>query len=48
MKRVRVEVCRGRHFDDAPQIHHGHAVRDVFDDGEAVRDEQIGEIKLGL
>src|ERR1044072_1143730 len=42
VERVRVELFGGRDLDDAPQVHDGDAVGDVLDDGEAVRDEEIG------
>ena len=35
-------------LDDAAEIHHGDAVADMGDDGEIVRDEQIGEAVLAL
>ena len=35
-------------FDDLAEIHHGDAVTDVLDDGDVVRDEQIGEAELLL
>ena len=35
-------------LDDAPEIHHRHAVGDVTHDGEIVRDEQVGEPPLLL
>jgi len=46
MKWVAVECFAGAAFHDLAQIHHGHAVRDVFDHREIVRDEQIGEVEL--
>ena len=30
-------------LDDAPAAHHRDAVREVFDDAEVVRDEQVRE-----
>ncbi len=37
-----------RDLDDAPEIHHGHAVADMGDDGEVMGDEQVREIVLAL
>ena len=37
-----------RDLDDRAQVHHGDAVGDVADDGEVVRDEQVGERELLL
>src|SRR6266478_4590593 len=35
-------------FDDFPAIHHQHVVADVFDHGEIVGDEEVGELELVL
>ena len=35
-------------FDDLAEIHHHDALADVFDDGEVVRDEEIGDAALLL
>ena len=51
MKRRCVYGCSGRAvdlvavavLDDLAAEHHGHAVADVADDGEVVRDEQVGD-----
>ena len=48
--------CRGREmtvsilalFDDAPSVHHGHAMRDLPDDGQVVRDEEVVEPAVAL
>ena len=39
---------RGRELDDLAEIHHRHAVGDVLDDREVVRDEQVGEPAIAL
>ncbi len=46
--RVRVRRCgeqarRRRQLDELAEVHHGDAVRQVPDDGEVVRDEEVGE-----
>ena len=43
-----VEVAPLRDLDGLPEIHHHHAVRDVADDVEVVRDEDVGEPELLL
>src|SRR5262249_17998701 len=48
MKRISEERPCRRELDDPAQIHHGDAMTDVLDDGEIVRDEQIGETELAL
>src|SRR5262245_50364748 len=48
MARVGVELLRRRDLDDLAQVHHCHARRDVLDDREIVRDEEIGEPELRL
>ena len=35
-------------FDDAAQVHDGDAVAEVFDDGEVVGDEKVGEAEFVL
>ena len=35
-------------FDDAPQIHHDYAIRDMFDDADIMADEQICEVVILL
>ena len=42
------ERPRGRDLDDAPEVHHAHAVGDVRDHREVVRDEEVGEAVLAL
>ena len=37
-----------RQLDDLPDVHHGHAVADVLDDAQVVRDEQVGQAELRL
>src|SRR3954453_12105477 len=46
--RVRVQVLALRKLDDLAQVHHGHAVAHVPDDGQAVRDEDDREAELAL
>ena len=42
------ELAFLRQFDDFAEVHHGHAVRHVLDDGEVVTDEQHREPELLL
>ena len=42
------QLAPRRDFDDAPVVHDRHAVGDVFDDGEVVRDEQHRQAELRL
>ena len=35
-------------FDDAPQIHHDNAIRDMFDNADIMADEQICEVVILL
>src|SRR3954463_10001294 len=48
MARIVEQVGLLGDLDDAPQIHHSDAVTDMGNDGEIVRDEQIGEAVLAL
>jgi FtsZ-binding cell division protein ZapB len=48
VERVGVQLLGRGHLDDAAEVHDGHAVGDVLDDGEAVRDEEVGEVELAL
>ena len=48
MERVDVEVVGRSDLDDLAEVHHRDPVRDVADDGEVVRDEQVGQAELGL
>ncbi len=48
MTRMGEEFMRRRKFHDMPEVHHGHAMADVFDDGEIVRDEEIRNPLRGL
>ena len=45
---IGVNVPVGGRFDDLTQIHHGHVIADVLDDGQVVRDEDVGKRKLLL
>src|SRR5258707_13498968 len=38
-----VQLCRAGQLDDPSQVHHRHPRRDVLDDLQIVRDENIGE-----
>ena len=48
MQRVNVKLFGVRNLDDASEIHDRHARRDVFDDCEAMRNEQVSQPELGL
>ena len=45
---VGVQLGRRREFNDPPQVHDRHAVADVFDHTQVVRDEQIGQAEVSL
>src|SRR5689334_21019256 len=54
-QRLRVRVQRAREdlfgirlFDDLAEVHHGHAVGDVFNHREVVRDEKVSQVELLL
>ena len=48
MVRLLVQLARRRHLDDAAEVHDRDPVRDVPDDREVVRDEQVREVELVL
>ena len=48
MARSGEQCLRLRRLDDGAEIHHGDTVGDVFDDGEIVRDEDVGELQTIL
>ena len=48
MQRAAVDVIGRSHFHDVPEIHHGNAIRDVPDDREIVRDEDVGQAEFLL
>ncbi len=48
VQRPQEEILRGGELDDLAEIHHRDPVGDVADDGEVVRDEEIGEVELLL
>src|SRR5947209_15534613 len=48
VRRPLVDVLAGADLDDLAEIHHGDAVRYVADDGEVVRDEEIGQAHVVL
>ena len=48
MDRVRVDLFRGADLSDLPEVHDGNAIRDVADDAEVVRHEDVGEAELAL
>ena len=41
-------ACLSAQLDDAPEVHHAHAVGDVAHHREVVRDEEVGEPVLAL
>ena len=41
---LREKLVDGRFLDDRPGVHHAHAVGDLGDDAEVVRDEQDGKL----
>ncbi len=45
MRRLREDGARLTHLHDLPQIHHGHATADVFDQPQIVRDEQVRQLE---
>src|SRR5437764_2832333 len=47
-QRLTIEIVRRRQLHDLAQIHHRHAVGDVLDDRQVVRDEHVGEIVVAL
>ena len=48
MQRVFVEGVAAGQFDQLPDVHHGHARRDVAHDREVVCDEEVGQPELLL
>ena len=48
MERVVVEVVGGRELHDLAEVHDRDPVGDVPDDGEVVRDEEVGEVEVAL
>ena len=48
LARMAVDVVGVRDLDDLPFAHHHDLVGDVLDDGEIVRDEDVGEPELVL
>ena len=48
MLRIVVEFLAFGQFDNFAQVHDCHAVGDVFDHAQVVRDKEIGEAKLSL
>ena len=48
VERVVVQLVRRRDLDDHPEVHDGDPVRGVPNDGEVVRDEEVGELELVL
>src|SRR5574340_326537 len=54
-QRLGIGVTRGAQyvgrravFDDAPEVHHRHLVRQIFDHREIMSDEKVGEAKFVL
>jgi hypothetical protein len=48
MDRVVINLIGRAYLDDIAQVHHGDAVRDVPDDRQVVRDEDVGKAELLL
>src|SRR5205814_3384921 len=48
MQRIDVKLFRIRNLDNAAQIHHRDARRNMLDDREAMRDEEVGQPEFGL
>ena len=48
VQRPREQVGRVGELDDLAEVHHGDAVGDVADDGEVVRDEEVGQPEVAL
>ncbi len=48
MERMRVELVAWCALDDPAEVHHRDLVRDVLDDGEVVRDEEVGQPEVAL
>jgi hypothetical protein len=46
VERVVVELVARRDLDDPPEVHDRDPVRDVPDDREVVRDEEVRELEL--
>ncbi len=44
----RRRACRGRDLDDLAEVHDRDPVRDVADDREVVRDEEVRQLEVGL
>src|SRR5882724_1915279 len=48
VQRLRVKISRRSNFDNAAEIHHRNARRDVFNDRQAVRNEEVGKLEFLL
>ena len=48
VSRPAIELTSRRHLDDLAQVHHRDPVGDVLNDRQVVRDEEIGQVELGL
>src|SRR5438128_3085995 len=48
MLRTPIEVLAVGQLDDLSQVHDGHAITDVLHHPKVVRDEQVGQLELGL
>src|ERR1043165_5241112 len=46
VKRAGVKLLGGGDLDDAAQVHDGHAVGDVLNHSQPVRDEEVRKLKL--
>ena len=48
MLSVRENLTFLSELDDAPQIHHGDAITDVFNDRQIVRNKEVGQSEFSL
>ena len=46
VQRVRKHLLASADLDDSPEIHHRDACRDMPNDRQIVRDEEVGEAEL--
>jgi hypothetical protein len=46
MEGILVQVVRLGEFDDLAEVHDGHPVADVADDGEVMGDKEVGQAEL--
>jgi len=48
VRRVGIHLIHAAHFNDPAEVHDRDLIRDVPDDGQIVRDKQIGDAELAL